>query len=378
MDKEKKRKKIPLSTTIKLWAVAGGRCEYCNTVLWKDSLTGSDLNKSYIAHIRAVSKGGPRWDKKLSSILEKDISNLMLLCDECHNRIDKSQVNEHNVERLEKIKKEHEFKIKRLTGLASKGKKAYTIVYGATIGNNDPPFNNDQIIEALLNQGIYPIEDLPLKLSLENSSFRDKNLSYWKVNEKQLCTTFRSKIQPIIENINHNTFAVFALAPQPLLVKFGTLFSDIQNVMIFQKHREPDNWTWLKEKTKNGIIVSEPTNKSLQPILIFALSAKAIIGYVKKAYPTNTNSLWIITCKYPSNDMLRNIEQLKQFRIKTREVLDKINSTSFGFTLKVFMAMPAACAFELGRICMPKADLSMELYDRNVQSKNFIKTLTIK
>jgi hypothetical protein len=42
------------------------------------------------------------------------------------------------------------------------------------------------------------------------------------------------------------------------------------------------------------------------------------------------------------------------------------------------MAMPAACAIELGRVWMPKADMAMVLFDYNTALGRDIETLTIK
>lgn len=83
---------IPDETKTLLWVKAGGRCEYCNAPLWKDTYTMTEMNAAYIAHIRAVSRNGPRWHPVLSKKLKKDISNLMLLCDKHHRKIDNMDI----------------------------------------------------------------------------------------------------------------------------------------------------------------------------------------------------------------------------------------------------------------------------------------------
>ena len=48
-------------------------------------------------------------------------------------------------------------------------------------------------------------------------------------------------------------------------------------------------------------------------------------------------------------------------------------------TQEVFMAMPAACAVELGRVWMPKADKQLVLFDKNnAVDVDDAETITIK
>lgn len=42
------------------------------------------------------------------------------------------------------------------------------------------------------------------------------------------------------------------------------------------------------------------------------------------------------------------------------------------------MAMPVACAIELGRVWMPKADMEMVLYDYNTALDEDVPVITIK
>ena len=71
---------IAEQTRLRLWGKSAGRCQYqgCNRPLWYDSLTKTEFNVAYIAHIIADSPKGPRGDALLSEQLKDDISNLML------------------------------------------------------------------------------------------------------------------------------------------------------------------------------------------------------------------------------------------------------------------------------------------------------------
>ena len=94
---------------------------------------------------------------------------------------------------------------------------------------------------------------------------------------------------------------------------------------------------------------------------------------------TNEASIWVVTAENPNNDMLKSEGQLAEFRKITRQVLDEINAASQEQSIKVFMAMPAACAVELGRGWMPKADKQLVLFDKNnAVDVDDAETITIK
>jgi len=78
-----------------LWGRAAGRCEFsgCNRPLSFHSKTKEDVNLAEAAHIIGFSEDGPRGEEELSEELGSDISNLMLLCRECHKTIDANRTN---------------------------------------------------------------------------------------------------------------------------------------------------------------------------------------------------------------------------------------------------------------------------------------------
>ena len=67
-------------------------------------------------------------------------------------------------------------------------------------------------------------------------------------------------------------------------------------------------------------------------------------------------------------------EKLKEFASFTREVLDNIKTSSAYNEILVHMAMPVACAFMLGHVWMPKADMKLILHDyyNNTENKAII------
>lgn len=370
------RKALPQGIARKLWVKAGGRCEYCNEILWEDSLTKKDMNKAYISHIVAAVPKGPRGHKLLSKKLVIDFNNLMLLCDECHNRIDEADVKAHPVKLLHKIKKEHENRIELLTSIKI-DTRSHNVIYTANIGKHSPSITTDDVFTSIVPDH-YPAEGRPLKLSLESSPFQDEEPQYWNIEESNLERKYGQKIKPIIEDDEIKHFSIFAIAPQPLLIKLGILFSDISSVDVYQKHREPNTWRWQAESKVHEFILKEPQTITKTPVLIFALSADINEDRIHKVLGSEC-SIWTITIDKPNNDFLKTRALLEKFREISRETLNRIHKVhGDNIPLHVFPAMPVSSAVEFGRVWQSKADLPLIIYDQNTAKDGFIKTLEIK
>lgn len=150
-----------------------------------------------------------------------------------------------------------------------------------------------------------------------------------------------------------------------------------QPVQLSQAGQSPDWDTGRKDNEQNHFCIETPTDKTKTPVLVFAISADAITSRVKQKYG-KIASIWVISTNKVGNDMLRSKDQLAEFRTIVRKTLDEINSATAESSIKVYMAMPAACAVELGRVWMPKADKSLVLYDKNNSfGENDVETITI-
>jgi len=184
-------------------------------------------------------------------------------------------------------------------------------------------------------------------------------------------------VVPLIEEADPEHFSLFAIAPQPLLILLGSMFTDRINVDVYQLHREPQTWKWLEENSKDLIVMSEPDDKTKAPVLIISISAKIDQSRVTNILGEGL-SIWELYTEHPGNDFMRSKDQLSEFRKTVRAIIsdiNKANTSSEG--LSIFPAMPVSCAVELGRVRMPKADIPWVIYDQNNKSDGFIKTISI-
>lgn len=364
---------IPVPVRRDLWFNAHGRCAMCNKPLYRDGLTMMDVNLSEYAHIIADSPNGPRGDEVLSKELAQDPSNLILLCKDHHKLIDDAGgVEKYGVELLRKIKKDHEDRIELVTGISPE-KKSLVVCYAPKIGDRVPSITTSETMDTLFPER-YPLTPEPIRLDSSNIPYDDNQKKYWEVLPDILIENFKRKLADELAQVPH--VSLFAIAPQPLLILLGTLIGDLYKVEILQRHRDSSSWKWKEEAEKNDFIFEAPTNKEMEPVLIFAISGSDIVERVKKQLGEDY-SYWIVSCENPNRDMMKTRQQLVDFETQMRLIINDISVNAVGKTLKVFPAMPLSCAIAFGHIRLPKADMPWELYDLPQGTDEYVKTITI-
>ncbi|RTZ03584.1 SAVED domain-containing protein [Flavobacterium bomense] len=373
------RKAIPHGTARKLWVKSGGRCQYdsCNIPLWKDSLMQKDLNKSYISHIVGAKEDGPRGDAILSKELETDFENLLLLCDECHRRIDKREVENHTRNSLIEMKKKQERNIELLTSLTP-DKKSHIVSFTAKIGSFEPTINFGDCIQALLPE-YYPVSDNIIQLGTSNLAIKDNKENYWEIHSNQLEEVVKQQIKPLVVQEKTPHFSVFALAPQPLLIKLGTLISELSISEIYQLHREPkQTWKWQNDEDAIEVKLIEPTKIYSEVALVISLSDNVSDDRIHNVLGKDV-SIWKVTVDNPNRNVLKNKQTLINFKNQIRNAYSKIKlQYPNDKPIHVFPIMPNSCAVETGRVWMEKADLSLVIYDQNTANNGFSKAIEIK
>lgn len=361
-----------------LWARAAGRCQFsgCNRILYKSPVTQERVNISQKAHIYSFSPGGPRGRGSLQkkTRLLNDVSNLMLVCHDCHKKIDQEpDGGRYQADLLIQWKSQHEIRIAIVTGV-NPSKKTVVVLYGANIGEGKSPLRAQDAHWALFPHR-YPIDEAPISLSM-NWEGKDDQPTYWAVEELNLQKAFERQVRPRIEERQH--FSIFGLAPIPLLVRLGTLFTDKIASDVYQLQREPEQtWQWSSELRIADYIIERPAAFEHPPVLIISLSAAIARKRVTSVLGGNA-SIWEIKIDEPNNDFMKAKNQLSKFRQVMRRLMAQIVEKHGNHVpLRIFPAMPVATAVELGRVRMPKAEMPWVIYDYNNKTGAFSEALTI-
>jgi hypothetical protein len=363
-----------------LWARAAGRCQFdgCNRPVFKSPVTQEKVNISEKAHIYSFSKTGPRgWGPFVTNKKQlNEVANLMLVCHDCHKTIDQDKEGErYPAELLINWKKEHEKRITIVTGVHP-SKNSHVILYGANIGDQTSKLQPEAAKDALFPDW-YPAEEHPIQLSMSWEG-KDSDAAYWKTEAENLKVAFNRQIGSLIHGSECPHFSLFALAPIPLMVLFGSLLTDKFPAQTYQLHREPlQTWKWLSGTDSFAFQVNQPASFAHPPALVISLSDHIAPSRIT-AVLGEAVSIWELTIERPNNDFLKSKEQLSQFRETVRQLIVDIGKAHGKHTpLAIFPAMPVACAVDLGRVRMPKADGPWIIYDQNNEHKKFIRALEI-
>lgn len=363
---------IPVPVRCQLWALSGGRCERrnCNKLLTESDFSSRKFNKAVFAHIIADSPDGPRGNE-FSEELANKIQNLMIVCPDCHTMIDsKENLSLYTVEVLTQMKREHEERIKQVTGITEE-LKCYTITYFTRVGVIPNIFSENTIKNAMLPE--YTTNGEIIRLYMDNSYVMDNESVFWDMEKKNLEVAYKEKVLPLLEKGKVTKLAVFALAPMPLLIRLGTLLTDKNSVCIYQKHRIPDEWKWLNEDISDfEFIIEEP--EALNSLIALNISLSGTIDNSRIYSVLGDNvSIWKLTINEPDNDFVRNKEQVELFNKTMRELFETIKRKhGHKITLHIFPACPISLCIELGRVWMPKCDMRLSIYDENTSRNGFI------
>ena len=364
---------IPQKVKAELWWRAAGRCEFkgCNKPLYLHGITMDNCNLSNCAHIIGDSENGPRGTKDSKS-LAQNFNNIMLMCPECHHYIDNEGVGKYDAQTLFDMKKKHEKRMEYLTGF-KEDLQANIVTYCANIAEHMPQFAFPELQKALLPD-FYPTSTDMIQLGVNFYAGEDWD-SYWKREEENLVHFCKSRVLDCIDRWEYKRIALFGLAPMPLLVRLGTMLNNKHNVVVYQKQRS-GGWKWPKTDDTIDYIIHRPCKEDGVPVLVLSLSF-SIIERVKKE--NAGASIWEITINNPNPDFLQSEKMLYDFGRKIEMILDEISKASSHQTINLYLAAPAACCIEFGRVWMQKANSPIKIFDYDIKfSKTDKLAITIK
>lgn len=364
----------PSQNTIRiLWGKAAGICQYkgCNEKLFYDDTTAYEFNAAYIAHIVASNPNGPRGDAIRSYQLSDKLENIMIMCDKHHRLIDIIDVTGHPEELLLEMKRQHEEDVERVCNYLNVAKTEIVNFKSPIKGNKVNIIHNDTV-KAVLS-GRQPSSRYGINIDIK-SAYKPTQPDYWRDLSNQLEFEFSTKISVLYDNIPNVHLSVFPLAPMPLIMKLGELFSDKTAVDIYQKTRIPDTWSWQSNESTNSFKVDKTIYSSAKDIAL-ALSLTDTISYERIQDILKPDAVFHITCTRQGVDCIKSEKDLSDFWHLYQRVCDEILNT-FGrdSIIHVFPAIPVSAAFEVGRRRMPGVHPKLLIYDDNF---GFIPTITI-
>lgn len=346
---------IPVKVRLLLSAKAAGRCQFrgCNRQLTTSEFSRHKTRFGAYAHIVADSPAGPRGNAARSPALAKAISNLMLLCPDCHKNIDEnhSAFSEHV---LLAMKAEHEARVLAVTehkGLT----RTHIVLLETGIGNRAGLVNEDSARSAALPKWA---TERSTRIELAKSRLRDGEKAFWHDGVLNI----QRAVDDVKRSFSEKTLghvSVFALAPIPLLIWLGYHLGDLVPGEAFQLSRGANAWSWLDVGADLDIKLdnNNPVNRGEPAVLRLCISGEVEVPDALREMQSRR-----IGPSSPVVDIIQTRAHVDAFRHTCREAMAALAGAS---SIHVASAVPNSLAVEFGRLQLPKSHPPITVWDQH-------------
>mgnify|MGYP001018493426 FL=1 len=351
-DTEVRRKHVPDSTRIRVWAKAAGRCVLCASYLLDGSETfWHAIPVGQIAHIVGAgsSEKAPRGASDLDANARAFEENLLLLCYLCHKRIDdKAYLDKYTVEFLTQKKQLHERRVREVTDFAVL-RATSVVTVSADIRGTAAPVSLSQVAEALRPEGYTGMGD-----DTRNGAFTlhlpgNSNDGWaWDAHRTEL-DRLTARVAEAVTAGDIETISVFALAPIPSLVYLGSKLDDKTETRLFRRKRVDDvtAWAWDDETQTpkfDVALISSPT-PSNEATVVVELSSPVRESRLPSGAASLPRVIVSPTGQMPHPELISSRAALEEFGRAWRGALARIeNDLPDVRTLHLIASAPAPAA----------------------------------
>jgi hypothetical protein len=364
--KKKARANLPSYVIAYVWARAAGRCEFlgCNSPVWKDVLTTKEVNVGKLAHIVGAKVDGPRGDPIESPKLEKDPSNIMLLCGTHHDLVDNKKYEAtYPVDLLRSYKAAHAARIERLTAIDI-DRKSVPILVEIPVGAYTLQTTPAELALAIADEGYYPDDTRKIWIDLNGMTGRDHDTAFWSEARKRVGDTLERQLESIKHSGPLGHASVLAFGPMPLLIFLGHLLDEKIPARVYNRVRVPEGWTWPKDARRvTQFVVTPPaaTNLGGEVAIVLSVTSRVQREHLAQCVPASM-PVFELDWSNPSLDCLRSPAELAEFVVAARDMMEAIHRAQAS-KVHVFPAVPVAAAVEFGRLLQKKLHPPLALYD---------------
>ncbi len=382
------RPPIDRAEELKLWVRSGGRCAFCNKYLLEDDFFIYAVPIGEMAHIVGWkdSTRSPRGKDPLPVEERNNADNLMLVCSEHHQIIDKGKLlNKFPVERLRQQKRDHEERIFLLTSM---GPDQETGVIRMFSGIRGAPVElsrqhaRDIVLRQERKYARFPFTLHDQGIEIDLSGLPDPEQiwdAYWPAG---IATIDRelARVTEAIRSAHVRHLSVFALARIPLLVYLGFRLDDKIPTTIYQKLRSgAESWGWRIGATPASFAVTQLRSSSRPERVVIVLSLSGTIHPAElPEHIDDTFNLFQIApvdCD-PNRDILDARESLEAFSRTFTGLLSQLEvKHKSAQEIHLFPAIPVSAAVACGRAIMRDAQPALKIYDRS--GAEYVHALTV-
>jgi hypothetical protein len=231
------------------------------------------------------SAGSPRGKAgSLGRDERADESNLLLLCQPCHNQIDKKENQDlYTYEWVRARKIEHELRVLRATNFGAL-RKALVVTTRGPIRGADVSVSNREVSEALVEANLFVHVEDGWRGDVEIRFDGDLSATYaWDLAKAQVDKGLRRLTDDAQRSANPpDQVAVFALAPIPVLVYLGSRLDDKLTIQVFDHHRGRTTGAWCwGEPTGEPVLFDVRTDNLHDTTVTDVVAVLSVSGTVR-------------------------------------------------------------------------------------------------
>lgn len=366
------------ATVLHVYTAAAGRCSFfgCLNYVMQERLTGKRAILGNVAHIVAASRDGARGDHPLALSERSKFDNLMLMCREHHDFIDKKEsALEYSVERLRKQKKGHESLMKVRTGIPTDDKTFALRLFGQV---REKKFNisDPQINLSVFRREKRYLDEKRFEIDLINTPDVCAS-AYWEQGKKKIDETLVQQVFPMIEDGRVDQMSIFALARIPLLAYLGFRLGDKVPVTLYQKHKDDgEGWAWPRRAPEYQFERIDHGGTSVDNIAVLISVSGGKVEDVRAIAPESRLYEIRPVGVTPTHTLLSSHKTLENFRHAYKDFLSEVESKHpRAKRIDCFIAGPAPVAIICGRE-LRREDPKVVIYDRDERNL-YKKTITL-
>ncbi|MGW0902824.1 SAVED domain-containing protein [Streptomyces sp. NPDC002853] len=234
--------------------------------LLEGPMSARTLHLGELAHIvgQGVGARSPRGGYPLDPGLRDEADNLMLLCAHQHGEIDaQGALDVFSVERLRRLKREHEDRIRHLTGLGPERATTVVRLLGSVHGRA-VELSRQTAADAVTARHRFPLflesyarhgVEIDLRqipgerpaLSEDAVRAAAGSRAYYEQAVRIIDDVLEHRLRAGVERNVVQHVSVFGFARLPLLVYLGARLDDTVPTDVFQRHRGEESWRWPDE-----------------------------------------------------------------------------------------------------------------------------------
>ncbi len=361
---------INANTARMIWGVSAGVCEFygCTNRLYTHHVTKENVNLAENAHVYSFSEGGKRFSRLIPRERINDIDNLMLVCDSCHKLIDSTDT-DYSAEELLSMKKEHEERVSLLVSIKP-DLQSEVVIYNCNIGKRGICIKDYDAMKSITPE-YYPARIKPINLSPDLKLY-DNEPEFWHTMAKDL----ERQIAQYDSSIRDKHISLFAIAPQPLLFKLGTILNRNYDVAVKQAQGDIVSWRWQEDKKTIDLYLDESLHDSSNERVVITFEISARLSDVELATVFAGHNIYRIIANECAPTVIKSRDDLLKVTDMFREVLNKIRLESVpNVKVALLPIAPSSVAIETGRQLM-NGDPIVTVYNRNYLTKVWVPTLS--